>query len=98
MKRSDLFSSAFSGTSAFPTRSAPTTGRRSDRRARVGFRLSIWLLKLGVEPHFGRPASPQDNGRHERNRPRGMIDAKKTFRRFAPPRTRRGETAGTKEE
>ena len=29
-------------------------------------RLSIWLLKLGVEPHFGRPASPQDNGRHER--------------------------------
>jgi putative transposase len=29
-------------------------------------RLSVWLLKLGVEPHFGRPASPQDNGRHER--------------------------------
>jgi len=29
-------------------------------------RLSIWLLKLGVEPHFGRPSSPQDNGRHER--------------------------------
>jgi transposase InsO family protein len=29
-------------------------------------RLSIWLLKLGVEPRFGRPASPQDNGRHER--------------------------------
>ena len=28
----------------------------------------------------------------------GMIDPKKTFRRFAPPRTRRGETAGTKEE
>ena len=173
-------------------------------------RLSIWLLKLGVEPHFGRPASPQDNGRHERmhrtlaeqttqppalcaseqqrfdvfrqhfneerphealeqrppariwrpsSRPMpariddpwydahhevrrvhhsgeirwrgesifigealagevvglaerdqghhivrfshhdlGMIDPKKTFRRFAPPRTRRGETAGTKEE
>ena len=29
-------------------------------------RLSVWLLKLGVEPRFGRPASPQDNGRHER--------------------------------
>ena len=174
-------------------------------------RLSIWLLKLGVEPHFGRPASPQDNGRHERmhrtlaeqtthppalcaseqqqrfdvfrqhfneerphealeqrppariwrpsSRPMpaliddpwydahhevrrvhssgeirwrgesifigealagevvglaerdqgyhivrfshhdlGIIDPKKSFRRFAPPRTRRGETAGTKEE
>jgi len=29
-------------------------------------RLSVWLLKLGIEPHFGRPSSPQDNGRHER--------------------------------
>jgi len=29
-------------------------------------RLSVWLLKLGVEPIFGRPSSPQDNGRHER--------------------------------
>jgi len=29
-------------------------------------RLSIWLLKLGIEPRFGRPAAPQDNGRHER--------------------------------
>jgi len=29
-------------------------------------RLSIWLLKLGVAPHYGRPAKPQDNGRHER--------------------------------
>src|SRR5271154_5182703 len=38
MKRSGLFSSAFSGTSGFPTRSAPTTVRRSDRRAPVGFR------------------------------------------------------------
>ena len=168
------------------------------------------VAKLGVEPHFGRPASPQDNGRHERmhrtlaeqttqppapcaseqqqrfdvfrqhfneerphealeqrpparirpsSRPMpariedpgydahhevrrvhnsgeirwrgesifigealagevvglaerdqghhivrlshhdlGMIDPKKTFRCFAPPRTRRGETAGTKEE
>lgn len=29
-------------------------------------RLSVWLLKLGVSPRFIRPASPQDNGRHER--------------------------------
>lgn len=29
-------------------------------------RLSVWWLKLGVTPHFIRPASPQDNGRHER--------------------------------
>jgi transposase InsO family protein len=28
-------------------------------------RLSAWWLKLGIEPHFIRPASPQDNGRHE---------------------------------
>lgn len=29
-------------------------------------RLSVWWLKLGVAPHFIRPASPQENGRHER--------------------------------
>lgn len=29
-------------------------------------RLSAWWLKLGVEPHFINPASPQENGRHER--------------------------------
>jgi transposase InsO family protein len=29
-------------------------------------RLSAWWLKLGVRPHFIRPASPQENGRHER--------------------------------
>jgi len=29
-------------------------------------RLSAWWLKLGVTPHFIRPASPQENGRHER--------------------------------
>jgi transposase InsO family protein len=29
-------------------------------------RLSVWWLKLGIEPHYTRPASPQDNGRHER--------------------------------
>jgi transposase InsO family protein len=29
-------------------------------------RLSVWWMKLGVRPHFIRPASPQDNGRHER--------------------------------
>lgn len=28
--------------------------------------LSVWWLKLGIEPHFIRPASPQENGRHER--------------------------------
>lgn len=29
-------------------------------------RLSAWWLRLGVQPHFIRPASPQENGRHER--------------------------------
>ncbi|HEY3812589.1 MAG TPA: IS481 family transposase [Caulobacteraceae bacterium] len=29
-------------------------------------RLSVWWLRLGVRPHFIRPASPQENGRHER--------------------------------
>jgi putative transposase len=29
-------------------------------------RLSAWWVKLGVEPRFIRPASPQENGRHER--------------------------------
>jgi transposase InsO family protein len=29
-------------------------------------RLSVWWVKLGIEPHFIRPASPQENGRHER--------------------------------
>ena len=29
-------------------------------------RLSVWWLKLGIIPHLIRPASPQDNGRHER--------------------------------
>jgi transposase InsO family protein len=28
--------------------------------------LSVWWLKLGIEPRFIPPASPQDNGRHER--------------------------------
>lgn len=28
--------------------------------------LSVWWLKLGIAPHFIRPAAPQDNGRHER--------------------------------
>jgi putative transposase len=28
--------------------------------------LSVWWLKLGIEPCFIPPASPQDNGRHER--------------------------------
>src|SRR5262249_28815681 len=29
-------------------------------------RLSAWWLKLGIKPHFIHPASPQENGRHER--------------------------------
>jgi transposase InsO family protein len=29
-------------------------------------RLSVWWLKLGIRPHFIHPASPQENGRHER--------------------------------
>ncbi len=29
-------------------------------------RLSLWWLKLGIEPRFIPPASPQHNGRHER--------------------------------
>ena len=28
--------------------------------------LSVWLLKLGVEPRYIPPSSPQHNGRHER--------------------------------
>jgi len=29
-------------------------------------KLSAWWIKLGIAPHFIRPASPQENGRHER--------------------------------
>lgn len=29
-------------------------------------RLAVWWLRLGIEPHYIRPASPQENGRHER--------------------------------
>jgi transposase InsO family protein len=29
-------------------------------------RLSAWWTKLGIAPHFTHPASPQENGRHER--------------------------------
>jgi transposase InsO family protein len=29
-------------------------------------RLSAWWIRLGIEPRFIRPASPQENGRHER--------------------------------
>src|SRR5204862_2448869 len=28
--------------------------------------LSVWWLKLGIEPRYIPPSSPQDNGRHER--------------------------------
>lgn len=46
---------------------------RSDNGAPFGSRgaggltqLSVWWLRLGVRPHFIHPASPQENGRHER--------------------------------
>jgi transposase InsO family protein len=29
-------------------------------------KLSVWWKKLGITPHFIHPASPQENGRHER--------------------------------
>jgi transposase InsO family protein len=29
-------------------------------------KLSAWWIRLGIEPHFIHPASPQENGRHER--------------------------------
>lgn len=29
-------------------------------------RLAVWWLKLGIEPRYIPPSSPQDNGRHER--------------------------------
>lgn len=29
-------------------------------------RLSVWWLRLGIEPRYTRPGHPQDNGRHER--------------------------------
>lgn len=29
-------------------------------------RLTVWFVKLGIQPRFTRPGSPQDNGRHER--------------------------------
>lgn len=29
-------------------------------------RLSVWFLRLGIEPRYIPPSSPQDNGRHER--------------------------------
>lgn len=48
-------------------------------------RLSVWWLKLGVAPHFIRPASPQDNGRHERMHRTLKADTAK------PPSTSLGE-------
>jgi transposase InsO family protein len=46
---------------------------RSDNGSPFGSRgaggltkLSAWWLKLGIAPHFIHPASPQENGRHER--------------------------------
>jgi transposase InsO family protein len=57
---------------AFRTYGLPR-GIRCDNGAPFGSRgaggltrLSAWWLKLGVKPHFIHPASPQENGRHER--------------------------------
>ncbi len=62
----DVFSRAFSAYGL-------PLGMRCDNGAPFGSRgaggltrLSVWWLKLGIEPHFIRPASPQENGRHER--------------------------------
>lgn len=59
-------------TEAFRTYGLPRA-IRSDNGAPFGSRgaggltrLSAWWLKLGIAPHFIRPASPQENGRHER--------------------------------
>jgi transposase InsO family protein len=48
-------------------------GIRSDNGAPFGSTgagglsvLSVWWLKLGIEPRYIPPSSPQDNGRHER--------------------------------
>lgn len=56
-------------------------------------RLSVWLIRLGVEPVFIEPGHPEQNGRHERfhetlkaetaSPPRGSIRAQQgTFSRF----------------
>jgi len=29
-------------------------------------RLNVWFIKLNIQPVFGRPGKPQDNGKHER--------------------------------
>jgi hypothetical protein len=47
-------------------RYAPTTERHSDRRVLAGSRrCRSWWLKLGIEPRYFQPSSPQDDGRHE---------------------------------
>jgi len=59
-------------TAAFRTHGLPRAircdnGTPFGSRGAAGLtRLSAWWLKLGIEPRFIRPASPQDNGRHER--------------------------------
>src|ERR1700721_3071301 len=45
-------------------RSAATMAR--SRGAGGLTKLSAWWVKLGIAPHFIHPASPQENGRHER--------------------------------
>lgn len=50
---------------ACPWRSAATTARCLGSRGARGLTgLSAWWLRLGVEPHFIRPASPKKNAPH----------------------------------
>lgn len=50
-------------------------------------RLSVWLLKLGVEPRHIEPGCPQDNGRHER-----MHETLKEDARWSRRATRRNSS------
>jgi transposase InsO family protein len=59
-------------TTAFHSYGLPTA-IRSDNGSPFGSngaggltRLSVWWIKLGIKPYFVHPASPQENGRHER--------------------------------
>ena len=68
-------------------------------------RLSVWFLKLGIEPVHIKPASPQQNGRHERmhrtmkaqtSTPAGRNQGRTAgaLRRFTPPLQSRTSARG----
>ena len=62
-----LSSSARSGSTVCPGRSAPTMGLPSPVSALGGLsRLSVWWVRLGIWPERIRPGHPEENGRHER--------------------------------